>query len=438
MLSDRIFILFSCVLLLSSHTVVLSQSINDSTSILYVDDDNIMGPWDGSKDHPFKNINDALDHSKNECIIKVCEGLYPEQIIIEKPVTITGETLENTFIICNSTENILSIINTKKVSLTNFTITKTNGDTKTVGIQIKNSSSIIISQTIIEQFKCGISLDNTSKNCIIYDTKIRGNNIGFSLSSATKNLIYANTLENNTIPFILQNTQDNVVKENKITNQKQKPFFTDSHDTINHNYWGNNLPIFFFSGVQIIPFLNIPVKWIKADWYAAISIDELQKNPLAQMKTSKGTMIFELFETQMPITCKNFINLSKNGFYKNLVFHRVINDFVIQGGGYDSNGAHKQSPFEPINLETHPNINHIDGALSMARTDDPNSATSQFFICDGKQEFLDGKYASFGILLIGFDVLREIASVETNTRYESMKNWPVNDITITDIIIQNQ
>ncbi len=438
MISNRFFIVFSCFLLLSTQVGFITQSHDESMFILYVDDDNIEGPWDGSEEHPFQHINDALESAQKEAIIKVREGLYHEQLVIEKQVTIEGDTPGKTIITHNSSKTLLVIKNTEKVTLSNVTITQNNADTKTTGIQIRNSSAIIISQIIIKQHEYGILLTNATKNCIIYDNTIKENTIGFSLLSAHHNLFYANNVENNTIPFTLRDTQQNVINENKIINQKQKPFFTDSYDTIDHNYWGKTVPIYIFSGFRSIPFLDLSIRWIKADWHTADDITDLQNNPLAQMKTTKGTMIFELFNHQMPLTCENFIELSTIDFFKDLVFHRVIDDFVIQGGGYDINGTNKQSPFGPINLETHPDINHVDGAISMARTNDPNSATSQFFICDEKQEFLDGKYAAFGVVLVGFDVLRDIAAVETTTRNDSMKNWPVIDVVIIDIDIENQ
>ena len=159
-------------------------------------------------------------------------------------------------------------------------------------------------------------------------------------------------------------------------------------------------------------------------------------NPIAFIDTSKGLMKLVLFNDKMPITSNNFIRLANYCFYDRLVFHRVIDDFVIQGGEYSSNGTQKESPYEPIDLEIHPDVCHIDGAISMARTSDPNSATSQFFICDGAQPFLDGQYAAFGIIIEGFDILRDIASAETTTRY-GLKDWPVEDVVINSISIAN-
>jgi cyclophilin family peptidyl-prolyl cis-trans isomerase len=116
------------------------------------------------------------------------------------------------------------------------------------------------------------------------------------------------------------------------------------------------------------------------------------------------------------------------------VFHRVIKDFAIQGGGYDPSGTYHESPYGPIDLEIHPDVRHVDGAISMARTSDPNSATSQFFICDGTQPHLDGEYAAFGKILIGLDVLRDIASVETTTKH-GMQDWPIEEAIINYIEI---
>lgn len=165
------------------------------------------------------------------------------------------------------------------------------------------------------------------------------------------------------------------------------------------------------------------------------------KNSIAVINTTKGTMVVELFEDRMPNTTANFIRLATDGFYDGLVFHRVINNFVIQGGGYYPNGTLKESPYGPIDLEVHPEVRHLDGTIGMARTSDPNSATSQFFIDDGRQRQLepggvdsDG-YAAFGRVVNGIEVVRAIAKVQTTTKYGSMENWPVEDVIIQQIRI---
>jgi cyclophilin family peptidyl-prolyl cis-trans isomerase len=160
-------------------------------------------------------------------------------------------------------------------------------------------------------------------------------------------------------------------------------------------------------------------------------------NPIALIDTTKGTIVVELFEDKVPNTVENFINLANMGFYNGLVFHRAIDDFVIQGGGSRADGTQKDSPFGTINLEINPEVRHVDGAISMARTTDPNSATSQFYICDGAQTGLDDNYAAFGVTIEGIDVVRAIASVGTTTKY-GMEDWPIEDIIINSIKIENK
>lgn len=161
-----------------------------------------------------------------------------------------------------------------------------------------------------------------------------------------------------------------------------------------------------------------------------------EQNPYAIIETSMGTIKIELYKDLVPNTVDNFIKLVKDNFYNGLVFHRVIDDFVIQGGGHYPNGTIKVSPYGPINLEIHPKAKHVDGAIGMARTSDPNSATSQFYICDGSQHQLDGEYAVFGKVTIeSMRVLRNIAAVATTTKY-GMPNWPVDDVMIGSIVIK--
>lgn len=159
-----------------------------------------------------------------------------------------------------------------------------------------------------------------------------------------------------------------------------------------------------------------------------------EERAIAVIKTNMGTIKAELYTDKVPITTENFIKLANDGFYNGLVFHRVIKGFVIQGGGFYPNGTYKPSPYGTIPLEIDKSLTHVDGALGMARAMDPNSATSQFYICDGPQHFLDGKYAVFGRVIEGIDVVRAIASVETTTKY-GMANWPVEDVIIYSISI---
>jgi len=125
----------------------------------------------------------------------------------------------------------------------------------------------------------------------------------------------------------------------------------------------------------------------------------------AIMETNKGTMVFELFSRDVPRTVNNFVFLSREGFYNNTIFHRVIADFMAQGG--DPTGTGTGGPGYNIldEFTSHP---HIAGTLSMAHANTPNSGGSQFFICFAPQPHLDGYYSVFGQLIEGMDVLNQI------------------------------
>ncbi|MGH9940057.1 MAG: peptidylprolyl isomerase [Blastocatellia bacterium] len=131
------------------------------------------------------------------------------------------------------------------------------------------------------------------------------------------------------------------------------------------------------------------------------------KNRTAVIETDKGTIKFILHEDLAPITSANFIELAQRNFYDGLKFHRVEPNFVIQGGcpyGTGTGGSGKN-----ITLEVPPNLKHGDaGAVAMARSSDPNSASSQFYITLAPTPFLDGNYAVFGRVTEGMDVVRQI------------------------------
>ena len=204
-----------------------------------------------------------------------------------------------------------------------------------------------------------------------------------------------------------------------------------------------------FLNMKLIGILLILIIIIISVYFIFISFntnDENNENPIALIDTNKGIIQVELFKDKVPNTCENFIKLANDNFYDGLVFHRVIDNFVIQGGGFDSSGASKESPYGPIDLEIPKKdgellVKHVDGAISMARTSDPNSATSQFFINDGVQSQLEpggvdpNGYAAFGVVIDGIDIVRSIAEVETTTK-NGMQNWPVNDVIINSITIE--
>ena len=129
-------------------------------------------------------------------------------------------------------------------------------------------------------------------------------------------------------------------------------------------------------------------------------------NRTAILETVKGTIKFELKESEAPITTKNFIDLTNKGFYNGLIFHRVEPGFVIQGGDPKGNGTGGSG--KTIPLEIAPSLTHKKGAVGMARSQEPNSASSQFYICLEDAKFLDKNYAVFGQVTDGQNVVANI------------------------------
>ena len=130
-----------------------------------------------------------------------------------------------------------------------------------------------------------------------------------------------------------------------------------------------------------------------------------------------GEMIAELYPEKAPKTVENFLGLVEKGFYSGMIFHRIIRGFMIQGGGYDEGFGEKDA--DAIRGEFAANgfaqndLKHTKGVLSMARTSDPNSASSQFFIMHEDAPYLDRQYAGFGKVIEGVDVIDKIACVPT-------------------------
>ena len=146
-----------------------------------------------------------------------------------------------------------------------------------------------------------------------------------------------------------------------------------------------------------------------------------------------GVIKLELNSDAAPITVANFEKLVKEGFYDGLIFHRVIAGFMIQGG--DPTGTGMGGSEEEIKGEFAANgvnnpISHKRGVISMARTQNPNSASSQFFICHADATFLDGQYAAFGYVVEGIEVVDEIAMVKTNFSDKPLVDQRIKTITI--------
>jgi len=156
---------------------------------------------------------------------------------------------------------------------------------------------------------------------------------------------------------------------------------------------------------------------------------------VALIKTTEGEMVCEFYPDVAPKHVANFIKLAKEGFYDGQCFHRVIPGFMIQAGDPNTKDESKKGvwgqggPGYTINAEFN-NKPHVRGTLSMARTPDPNSAGSQFFICHGSPRQLDGQYTVFGKLIKGEDVLDKIATTPTEGPDRPVKRMGIESIKI--------
>lgn len=142
----------------------------------------------------------------------------------------------------------------------------------------------------------------------------------------------------------------------------------------------------------------------------------------------------ELYPDKAPVTVENFLKLVKDGFYDGLIFHRVIKDFMIQGGdpqGTGMGGAKDKIKGEFLMNGVPNDIKHERGVISMARAQNPNSASSQFFIVHKDSLFLDGQYAAFGRVVEGMDTVDEIAGVKTD-----FSDRPLNDCKMKRVYIE--
>ncbi len=155
-----------------------------------------------------------------------------------------------------------------------------------------------------------------------------------------------------------------------------------------------------------------------------------------------GTMTAELYPEMAPLTVANFVKLAKANFFEGLIFHRVIKGFMLQGGGYNAEMEQKET--NAIRGEFKANgfaqntLKHTKGVLSMARTSDPNSASSQFFVMHQAAPYLDGQYAAFGKVIDGEDIIDRIANVPTGNYGWYMQDVPVDAVVIETIEVVSE
>jgi peptidyl-prolyl cis-trans isomerase B (cyclophilin B) len=160
-------------------------------------------------------------------------------------------------------------------------------------------------------------------------------------------------------------------------------------------------------------------------------------NPVVVMETSMGTIKIELFEDKAPITVKNFLGYVEDKHYDGLIFHRVIENFMVQGGGMEP-GMKEKKTKDPIKNESSNGLKNTKGTLAMARTSVPDSATSQFFINVKDNSFLDKAeardgvgYCVFGRVIEGMDVVEKIKGVKTTTKGQH------GDVPVEDVVIKS-
>lgn len=164
---------------------------------------------------------------------------------------------------------------------------------------------------------------------------------------------------------------------------------------------------------------------------------------MIKLTTSFGNITIELDHENAPNTSKNFEKYVKDGFYDGKIFHRVIDNFMIQGGGFDPE-MNESKTYEPIENEADNGLQNKNGTIAMARTNDPHSATAQFFINVNDNDFLNhtGKtpqgwgYAVFGKVVDGMDIISKIKETRTGTK-GFHQDVPIEPIIIEKVVIEN-
>lgn len=168
----------------------------------------------------------------------------------------------------------------------------------------------------------------------------------------------------------------------------------------------------------------------------SITVSAAQKPVEVVLETNKGNIVLELDPMRAPVTVKNFLAYVKEGYYNGLTFHRVINNFMIQGGGFTPEMKQKATKSPIKNESTSPvALRNNRGTIAMARTNAPDSATSQFFINHNDNAFLDSQngqpgYAAFGKVVSGMNIVDSIAQVKTTNKAGH------GDVPVTPVIIK--
>lgn len=198
--------------------------------------------------------------------------------------------------------------------------------------------------------------------------------------------------------------------------------------------------------------MKTPSRFLLAGVVLAGSLLSAHAGPKVLLKTSQGDITIELNEEKAPETVKNFLDYVNEGFFDNTVFHRVIQDFMIQGGGFalkEDGSIEQKETKDPIQNEAKNGLKNKKGTIAMARTGDPHSATAQFFINHKDNDSLDYPsfdgwgYAVFGEVVGGIEVVDKIAAVATGVKTlkaragGSLREAPMEDVPNENVVIQS-
>ncbi len=198
-----------------------------------------------------------------------------------------------------------------------------------------------------------------------------------------------------------------------------------------------NLNLFFVSLLTLL--ITLTTNLVNANEEVSFSSELSADKTYALIDTSMGVIELELYAKRTPKTVENFIEYALDGFYTNTLFHRVIPNFMVQGGGFDQNFAQKATR-SPVRNEANAFIPNIRGTISMARTNDPDSATSQFFInvvdnASLNKTTTNPGYAVFGKVIKGLDIADKMSKVKTK-REGYMADIPVEPVIIQKVLIK--
>jgi peptidyl-prolyl cis-trans isomerase A (cyclophilin A) len=179
--------------------------------------------------------------------------------------------------------------------------------------------------------------------------------------------------------------------------------------------------------------------YVNANEEITFSSELVAEKTYALINTSMGNIELELYAKRTPKTVENFIEYAESGYYADTLFHRVISNFMVQGGGFDKSFAQKATR-KPVRNEANAFIPNLRGTISMARTNDPDSATSQFFINVNENSSLNKTssnpgYTVFGKVIMGLDVAVNMSKVQTK-REGNMADIPIEPVIINKVTIK--